>query len=164
MGDIGSGLERAWDGFLDFLARIIIPNWGDVINVLPILVVLGLLGPALTLLGLLWVHYLFTRKRGRVRVADPEPVPAERDREGFLIVPPNTPFCPRDGLLYPTNATRCDVCREELVVRCPVDGTPRTAREQLCRACGTKYVLGATNTAITVRRSSGPPEGGAAVA
>jgi hypothetical protein len=164
VGDVATWADRTWTDFLGLLQKIIIPDWSDVINALPILFVLGLLGPILTLLGLLWLRYRFTRRTGRVRLADPAPVPAERDEDGYLIVPPSTPFCARDGLLYPPNATRCESCREELVVRCPVDSTTRTARQQVCRACGTRYVLGASTTAVAVRRSGGPPEGGAAVA
>lgn len=164
MGDVASWADRTWTDFLGLLQKIIIPDWSDVINALPILFVLGVLGPVLTLLALLWVHYLFTRRTGRVRLADQAPVPAERDEDGYAVIPPNTPFCAREGLLYPPNATRCESCRDELVVRCPVDSTTRTARQQVCRACGTRYVLGASTTAVAVRRPGGPPEGGAAVA
>ena len=60
--------------------------------------------------------------------------------------------------------TRCRECRQELTVRCPTDGTLRSASEQTCSACGTRYVLGAVETAVAVQRRSGPPAGGAAVA
>jgi len=49
-------------------------------------------------------------------------------------------------------------------VRCPIDQTTRPASQELCRVCGTRYVLGASRTGLTVRRSGRPPEGGAAVA
>ena len=164
MDDIRGGVEGAWTSILSTLERIIVPDWNDVMGWLPVLTVLGLVGPILTLLMLLWLHHLLTRPRFRVRTAEPEPIAAERDEDGYFVVPANVPYCPRDGLIYPATATRCDVCRQELVVRCPVDSTTRTAREQVCRACGTRYVLGAGTSALTVRRSGGPPEGGAAVA
>jgi hypothetical protein len=162
---IAETVERAWTGVLGFLEKIIVPDWSDWIAALPILTVLGLLGPILTLVFLLWVHHmLFVRRRGRVRYDDPTPVQAERDASGFFVIPPNVPFCAREGLLYPPKATRCDSCRDELLVRCPVDSTTRPATVDTCRACGTKYVLGATSSALAVQRPSGPPEGGAAIA
>jgi hypothetical protein len=165
VSDIASWANQTWTAILDLLQKVIVPDWTDWINALPILVVIGLLGPILTLLFLVWLHYmLFVRRRGRVRVADPAPVLAERDESGFWIIPPNTPFCAREGLLYPPNARRCISCRDELLVRCPVDSTTRVANQDICRVCGTKYVLGAATTALTVQRPSGPPEGGAAIA
>ena len=80
------------------------------------------------------------------------------------MVPANVPYCSTDALLYPARARRCEVCGQELTVRCPVDDTLRPAGDPLCRTCGTKFVLGAASTALTVRRPAGPPEGGAAVA
>ena len=165
MSDAARRVEEAWTAFLNLLQKIIVPDWSDWVAALPILVVLGILGPILTLLFFVWLHYvLFVRRRGRVRLDDPEPVMAERDESGFFVIPPNTPFCAREGLLYPPNARRCTSCRDELLVRCPVDSTTRVATQDLCRACGTKYVLGAAATALAVRRTGGPPEGGAAVA
>jgi hypothetical protein len=162
---IAEWADRTWTAILNFLQQIIVPDWNDWIGALPILVVLGLLGPILTLLFLLWLHHMiFVRRRGRVRYDDPAPVQAERDESGFFVIPPNVPFCAREGLLYAPTATRCDSCRDELVVRCPVDSTTRPATLQTCRACGTKYVLGATANALAVQRRSGPPEGGAAIA
>jgi hypothetical protein len=67
-------------------------------------------------------------------------------------------------LLYPGRETRCSQCRQALTVRCPIDDTLRPATEQTCTACGTRYVLGASDTSIAVQRRSGPPAGGQAVA
>jgi hypothetical protein len=165
VSDIARWADQTWTAIQNLLQKVIVPNWTDWINAMPILVVIGLLGPILTLVFLVWLHYmLFVRRRGRVRLADPAPVAAERDESGFWVIPPNTPFCAREGLLYPPSARRCVSDGAELMVRCPVDSTTRVASQELCRACGTKYVLGAASTALAVQRRSGPPEGGAAVA
>lgn len=164
MRNIGNAVEGAWHEILGVLEKIIIPNWNDVIGWLPILVVIGLVGPILTLVFLLWAWDFMKRDRPRVRYAEPEPLVAERNADGYFVVAANVPYCPRDGMIYPPGAVVCRLCRRELVVRCPVDDTTRTAREELCRACGTRYVLGAGTKALTVRRRRGPPEGGAAVA
>ena len=149
---------------LSLLEQLIIPDWGDLVGLLPLALMFGLIGPILSLLALAWLHHRVTRRKGRVRIADPEPVAAERDASGEVLVSPNVPFCPRHGLIYPPHATECAVDREELMVRCPVDETLRSARQQVCRACGTKYVLGASQSPVTVRRIGRPPEGGAAIA
>jgi hypothetical protein len=163
--DITRAIEGAWDQLLDLLAKIIIPDWNDVIGWLPTLMVIGVLGPILTLLFFYWAWVYMHNERPRIRYVEPEPVQAERNADGYFIVAANVPYCPRDGLIYPPQAVDCDVCRGELVVRCPVDETVRPAREEICRACGTRYVLGAVKTPLAVqRRRAGPPEGGAAAA
>jgi hypothetical protein len=162
--EIFRAVEGAWDSILQLLSKIIIPDWNDVIGWLPLLVLLGLVGPILSLLMLAWLYHFITRPRFHVRVDDPEPVQAERGPDGYFTVPPNVPYCPREGLIYPARARRCSSCRQELVVRCPVDSTVRIAGEETCRSCGTKYVLGAGRASLVVRRTSEPPEGGAAVA
>ena len=112
----------------------------------------------------MWFWYAIHRKRGHVKVVEPEARPALRDPNGNPIFPPNVPFCEEHALLYPTNRTTCEIDKDELSVVCPVDHTTRPASQQLCRACGTRYALGAASTALTVRRTGQPPEGGAAVA
>lgn len=163
-GSIQSSVGGAWDQILTVLQNLIVPNWNDWIAMLPIALILGVMGPIFTLLALGWAHHLLTRRRGRLRLAEPAPRPVPRTSAGEPIVPPNAPYCSTDGLLYPARARICEVCGQELTVRCPVDDTLRPAAESLCRTCGTKYVLGAASTALTVRRSAGPPDGGAAVA
>ena len=154
----------AWTSFLDFLSTIITPNWEELIGLLPLFVMLGLTGPILSLLVLYHLYHFVKRRRGRVHLAEPEPMPAPLDANGLPVAPPNVPFCSRHGLIYPLKAKSCELDKEELSVRCPIDDTIRVASQQLCRACGTKYVLGTSSTALTVRRVGRPPEGGAAAA
>jgi hypothetical protein len=154
----------AWSTFLEWLATIIIPDWNGLINLLPILVLLGVTGPGLSLLMLYWLYHAFIDRRGRVQILELEPSPAGRRGDGTPIFPPNVPYCIEHELIYPATARNCDIDGAELVVRCPVDDTARTATEQLCRVCGTRYQLGASLAPVTVRRTRRPPEGGAAVA
>jgi hypothetical protein len=153
-----------WSQFLDWLDNIIIPNWSELIGLLPILLVLGVLGPALSLIALLHLHHRFTRKRGRIRVAEAFAEAAPRDEAGQPVFAPNVPFCAEHALVYPGQSRTCDVDGAELSVRCPVDSTTRRAGDQVCRSCGTKYVLAAGQSPLVVRRNGRPPEGGAAVA
>ena len=39
-----------WTAFLQWLQTIIIPDWGGLIALLPILIILGVIGPALSLM------------------------------------------------------------------------------------------------------------------
>lgn len=156
-GDIGSKI-------LEWLSGILIPDWGALIGLLPILVIFGLVGPVLSLLMLYWGYHFLTDRRGRVRFAEPEPVPAALGDDGEPIFPVNTPYCARHSLVYPATERRCSVDGDVLTVRCPVDDTPRAATAELCRVCGTRYQLGASVAPVAVRRERRPPEGGAAVA
>ena len=165
MGDFQRGLEQLFQGFLDLLSKLILPDWGDLVtNWLPILLVVGVVGPILSLLALYWGYQLLTRPRFRVRIADVEPMAVPRDAAGQPVIPPNAPYCSQDLLVYPPRVTRCAVCGDELSVRCPVDQTLRPVSQETCSACGTRYVLGASDTAMTVRRQGSPPAGGAAIA
>jgi hypothetical protein len=164
MGDVPEQPLDPWSAFLAWLSTILIPDWNGLIALLPILVILGLTGPILSLLALYWVYHLFTDRRGRVRHGEREPVPAPVGDDGQPAYPPNAPYCATHQLLYPATARRCEIDGEELLVRCPVDETTRPSSQQLCRVCGTRYQLGASLAPVVVRRTGRPPEGGAAVA
>jgi len=153
-----------WTAFLNFLQTVVSPNWGELISMLPLFLLLGVVGPILSLIMLLWVWHFLHGRKGRVRIAEPEAMPAQLDAKGQPIYAPNVPYCEAHALIYPAAATTCEVDGDELSVSCPVDHTVRVASQQVCRACGTRYVLGASRTALTVRRTGRPPEGGAAVA
>jgi hypothetical protein len=165
VGDLQHGLEQLFQGLLDGLTKLILPDWNDLVTqILPIAVLLGIVGPILSLLFLYWAYQGATRPRFRVRSIDTAPMPVPRDAAGLAQIPANVPYCARDGLLHPPRATTCATCGDELTVRCPVDQTLRPVSQQTCSGCGTRYVLGASDTALAVRRQSHPPEGGAAVA
>jgi hypothetical protein len=153
-----------WTYFLDWLTTVLVPDWTELVSMLPFFLLLGVVGPILTLIGLMWVWHLFTARRAKVRVADRAPEPAALDAGGAPVFPANTPYCATHSLVFPGSAVRCTVDGADLSVRCPVDGTVRDASIQTCAGCGTRYVLGAVSTSALVRRVSGPPEGGAAVA
>jgi hypothetical protein len=153
-----------WTAFLQWLSTIIIPDWNGLIALLPILLILGVVGPGLTLLALYWTYVRLSDRRGRVRTDDPQPIAIAANAEGTFSYPPNAPYCPTHHLVYPPTVRECDVDRQDLRVRCPVDDTVRPAGESLCRTCGTRYQLGASLAPIVVRRRGTPPAGGAAVA
>jgi hypothetical protein len=153
-----------WTAFLEWLSTILIPDWNGLFALLPILLILGVTGPILTFLALYWLYHRFTDRRGRVRRSEREPVPAPVGDDGLPAYPANAPYCPTHQLLYPPTTHHCEIDREPLLVRCPIDETTRPAGQQLCRVCGTRYQLGASLAPVVVRRTGQPPEGGAAVA
>ena len=65
--------------FLDWLQTILVPDWHGLMQLVPILLIVGLVGPGLTLILLYWLYVRLTTRRGRVRIDDPQPLPAPRD-------------------------------------------------------------------------------------
>lgn len=153
-----------WTAFLDWLETVIVPNWTELITMLPLFLVIGVTGPLLSLIAAYWLWHRFKRRSGRVRVALPAAVAAPLDAAGRPLIPVNVPYDPRTALLYPPDRTYADGDGTALLVRCPVDGTTREAAIQVCTACGTRFILGAARTPAVVVRRGTPPRGGAAAA
>lgn len=153
-----------WSAFLEWLSTILIPDWSGLIALLPILLILGVVGPGLSLLALYWLYNAAKSRRGKVRTEEPEPVSVQALADGTYAYPPNAPYCPTHHLVYPPTYRECQIDGQELQVRCPVDDAVRVAGQDLCRTCGTRYQLGASLTPLVVRRKGSPPAGGAAVA
>jgi len=153
-----------WTAFLDWLTTIVVPDWNQLIAMLPLFLVIGVTGPLLSLVFLLWGWERFKRRSGKVRVALPEPQPAPLDADGRPLFPANVPYDPRTGLVYPQDRITSAEDGTTLLIRCPVDGTVREASIQTCTACGTRFILGAARTPAVIRRTGKPPAGGAAAA
>ena len=60
---ISDQIQKMWSDFLAFLSTIIIPDWSAVIGLMPLLLLLGLIGPLLTLAVLAWLGYGITKPR-----------------------------------------------------------------------------------------------------
>lgn len=151
-------LEAIWNQILEVLSAILIPDWGFLVSLIPIVLVLAVLGPILTLLVVYWVGYLFKRPRTRARYAEyPQPVPTGAD--GVPQRPTGRPFCERDLLIYGPAAQRCDVCRDDLTLLCPRCGVARDAALELCGNCG---LTGRVSDRAMAIAPAGPPAGGAA--
>jgi len=154
-------IGKLWSDFLAFLSTLVIPDWGALIGLLPLFVLIGLVGPLLSLAILAWLGYGVTKPRTKVVWNDAETRIAPRDHLGRPIVPAGEPYCPRDGLIYPSGTQRCDVDKTNLLVRCPKCEVVREAVISTCGNCGlvTKIVMRAMIVA-----TDGPPPGGAAAA
>ncbi|MEJ7749345.1 MAG: hypothetical protein WKF56_08570 [Candidatus Limnocylindrales bacterium] len=159
--NIVDGLNGIWTQILDIASVFILPDWGGLIGLLPILIFLGVVGPLVTIL--LLGTLVYQARKPRVKIAFEEgPRMAEIDATGEPIFPPGLPHCRRDGLIYPSGALRCERCQDDLAVICPMCGLGRTALIDTCSNCG--LVLKVKQRAVAVRTSAGPRPGGAAVA
>ena len=152
-------LQTAWHGFLQLINGIVIPDWGGLIGLLPILLVIGVVGPAVSLLLLGWVVYVLRAPRAKIRLE--VGVTHALIEDGRAVYPDGEPYCPVDGLVYPSGSQRCDTCGRNLLVRCPKCSSGRDAAIATCGNCG--LVLRIENRARALR-PAGPPPGGAAAA
>ena len=154
-------LNQAWNQVLDVMTIFVTPDWGFLISMLPVLVVIGLVGPFLTFVMLGSVIYLV--RKPRVMVSYEEgPRIAEIGADGAPVYPVGYPHCRRDQLVFPSGTVRCDRCRDELAVVCPMCGLGRSAMEDTCSNCG--LVLRVKARSVVARTPVGPRPGGAAAA
>ena len=153
-------LNSIWNQLIELTSQLVIPDWGALVSLLPILLLIGVVGPALTLILLAWFVYGVRKPRARVAVEEGARV-APLDADGSPAFPVGLPYCAREGLVYPSGATRCADCGDDLAVVCPMCGLGRSAGLDTCGNCG--LVLRVENR-TRLMRPVGPPPGGAAVA
>ena len=145
---------------IDFLTPILIPDWRALIDLLPIFLLIGVVGPLLSLLVLGWVVYILGKPRSRIPYAEPV-ARAAQIVDGQPVYPSGEPYCAFDRLVYPPGSTKCADCKRDLAVTCPKCGTGRQAFVDTCGTCG--LVLRIDHT-VPALRPAGPPPGGAAAA
>ena len=143
---------------LEVLTVFIIPDWGELVGLIPILLLILVVGPILSLLALGWVIYLLRAPRAKV-VLELAPVRAQIVN-GAPAYPTGEPYCPVDQLIFPFGALTCDACRRDLFVACPKCSTGRVAQVATCGNCG--LVLKIENRARALRPAGAPPGGAAA--
>lgn len=153
-------IGQLFQGLLEFLEPIFIPDWRALIDLLPVLLLVGVVGPLVSLLMLGWVVYFLGKPRSRVPYVAPLPVPAQLV-DGTPAYPAGEPYCAFDRLVMPPGMTRCPDCRRDLAVTCPKCGTGRQAWVDTCGTCGLVLRI---DRAVPALRRAGPPPGGAAAA
>jgi hypothetical protein len=153
-------IGQLFQGVIDFLQPILIPDWRALLDLLPLLLLIGVVGPLVTLLALGWFVYLVGKPRSRIPYQPPAPVPA-RIVDGQPVYPPGEPYCAFDRLVYPPGETRCAICGRDLAVACPKCGTGRPARIDTCWTCGLVLKI---DRGVPALRPANPPPGGAAAA
>jgi hypothetical protein len=152
-------LNRLWTDLLKFSETFVVPDWGALVNLLPILLLVGVVGPILSLLVLFWLRYGAVRPRLRVAFADPRRA-APLDAAGHPVFPTGEPYSPTEAVIYEPGATRSP-SGERLVVACPKCSLVRPAADATCGNCGLSFTLSPTTRSV---RPAGPPPGGAAAA
>ena len=150
-------LEQMWNSIVEFSATFVTPDWGELVGLLPILVLILVVGPLLTLLVLFWIRYLILRPGPKVAYADPRR-PAPLDANGNPVFPTGEPYSPSQAVIYEPGMTRSP-SGEELVVACPKCSLVRPAVEPTCGNCGLSFTLQPTTRTL---RPAGPPPGGRA--
>lgn len=160
MPPVGDAIGQLVQRILDAIGPIIIPDWSALIGLLPIFLLIGVVGPIVTLLVLGWLVYGLGKPRGRVAYVDPVPM-AARLVDGVPQYPAGEPYCPFDRLVYPFGATRCTICHRDLAVRCPKCGIGREATVDTCGNCGLVLKI---EPRMRQLQPAGPPPGGAAAA
>ncbi len=158
MGDLGTTIGTAWNGVLDVVSRVVSPDWGALIGLLPIFIAPLVVLYVVAMLGG-WSIFGLRRPRRRVRVVEGAR-PLARDEAGALIAPVGTPFSLRTGLAYPHGTARTED-GEDLAVICPMCHVERLAQLDTCASCGLVLTI---RRSIEVARPAGPPPGGAAIA
>ena len=153
-------IGQLFQGLIDFLEPILIPDWRALLDLLPLFLLIGVVGPLLSLLALGWFIYIVGRPRSRIPYQQPAPQPT-RLVEGQPVYPPGEPYCAFDRLVYPFGATRCATCGRDLAVICPKCGTGRQAFVDTCGTCGLVLKI---DRGVPALRPAGPPPGGAAAA
>jgi hypothetical protein len=157
---VGDAIGRIVQGILDFLTPIITPDWGALINLLPVFLIIGVVGPILSLLVLAWFIYVVRAPKSRLPYVEPTPARA-RIVDGEPVYPAGEPYCPFDRLVMPFGVTTCPECRRDLVVRCPKCDVGRAAFIDTCANCGLVLKI---EPRVRALQPSGPPPGGAAAA
>jgi hypothetical protein len=153
-----SGLDQIWTQLMDALAKVVAPDWGAVVNFIPLLLA-PLVGLFLFAMVVAWLLYGARKPRTKVRYAF-GPRPAEVGPDGTALFPAGYPFDAAKALIYPAGATRGDD-GTPLTVTCPMCRVERSAELTRCGGCGLVLRIDAP---LPIARTAGPPSGGAAVA
>lgn len=154
-------LNGLWNTILDITEMFVIPNWVDVVGLLPLLIFLGVVGPLLTFTVLGTLVYQVGKPRAKLAIEE-GPQLARVGADGQPIFQPGLPFCRTHGLIFPTGTQRCDRGGEDLSVICPMCGLGRPAAIDTCPNCG--LVLKVKAHPVPLGSKVGPKPGGAAVA
>jgi len=152
-------LDQFWTNLLAFSATFVTPDWGALIGLLPIMLLVFVVGPILTILVLAWVGYEFRKPRTK-RVFAPARRAAPIDDLGNAVYPSGEPYSPSEGVIYEPGTIRA-ATGEGLVVACPKCGLVRSVLLDTCGNCGLSFTLKPITRSL---RQAAPPPGGAAAA
>ena len=154
-------INQLWTQALGLIAKVVSPDWGSLVGLLPLFLLVGVIGPLVTLLALLWLYYFVRRPRTKLRFVE-GPRQAALADDGLPLFPVGEPYDPRTGLIYPPE-THENEHGERLSVTCPMCGIARFADLMTCQNCGLVLKVD-RRVAVRTLQPAGPPPGGAAAA
>jgi hypothetical protein len=152
-------LNQIWNGLLELTGKLVIPDWGSLIDLLPILLVVGVVGPIITILLLFWLRYWLVKPRVSAGYSDPRR-PAEIGADGEPVFPVGEPYSLAERMIYEPGATRSE-SGDALLVACPKCGLVRSAAIDTCGNCGLSFTI--TPPTRVIRTATPPPGGRASV-
>ena len=152
-------LNEMWSNLIEATSAFVIPDWGQLINLLPLFLVAGVVGPILTIIILFWVRYWILKPRVSAGYADTRRLAAIGD-DGQPVFPVGEPYSLRERMIYEPGATR-SASGDELLVACPKCGLVRSAAIDTCGNCGLSFTI--TPPTRSIRPAAPPPGGRAAV-
>ena len=132
-------LNQTWTGILQYLNGIVVPDWGGLVNLLPIFLLIGVVGPLLSLVVLFWFIYFVRKPRLRVEYVDPRRPAPRDDRAAPSSRPASRIRAPRRWSTSP--APRRSDAGDPLLVRCPKCDLVRPAEIDTCGNCGLSFVI-----------------------
>ena len=148
-------INQLWTQALGLIAKVVSPDWGSLVGLLPLFLLVGVIGPLVTILALLWMYYFVRRPRTRVRFVE-GPRLAAIAGDGLPLFPPGEPYDVRTGLIDPPGTTQNDA-GELLSVICPMCGVGRSADVTTCGNCGLVLKVEAAQVARSPLQPAGPP-------
>ena len=152
-------LNEMWSNFIEATSAFVIPDWGQLIGLLPVFLIIGVVGPLLTIIILFWVRYWILKPRVSAGYADTRRMAAIGD-DGQPVFPAGEPYSLSERMIYESGATR-SASGDELLVACPKCGLVRSAAIDTCGNCGLSFTI--TPPTRTLRPAAPPPGGRAAV-
>ena len=152
-------LNQLWTDLLAASGAFVVPDWGALIGLLPIFLLLFVVGPILTILALAWLRYGVLQPHPKVAFADTRRA-APLGEDGEPSYPLGEPYSPIERVIYEPGTTRSP-SGERLVVACPKCSLVRPSVEDTCGNCGLSFTIKPTTRSL---RPAGPPAGGASVA
>ena len=103
---VSDAIGQLFQNVINALTPILIPDWTALVDLLPILLVIGVVGPILSLIGLGWFDLRRSASPAtRLTYVEPEPRPA-RIVDGAAGLPARRAVLPDARLIYPFGVTR----------------------------------------------------------
>ena len=155
-------IGQLFQGVIDFLTPILIPDWRALIDLLPVFLLIGVVGPICSACSCSAGSCTSSASRARASRTSTRSRGRRRSSTAQPVYPPGEPYCAFDRLVFPPGATRCAECGRDLAVDLP-EVRHRPARRWI-DTCGTCGLVLRIDRTVPALRPAGPPPGGAAAA